>query len=117
MPGDAPPSLVTKRVFFQIASELWPATAAAEASDEESHGDPDDAAAVDVEEDLEKQIAKELATIKRPRKEQQFGMFLYSCSGRDIIRVDPSDYLANCQTNTPCGAREMISPSYSTMER
>jgi tRNA acetyltransferase TAN1 len=94
-------------VFFQIASELWPVTAAAEASDEESHGDPD-GAAVDVEEDLEKQIAKELAMIKRPRKEQQFGMFLYSCSGRDI-RVDPSDYLANCQTNTPCGAREMIS--------
>ena len=58
---------------FQIASELWPVTAAAEASDEESHGDLD-GAAVDVEEDLEKQIAKELATIKRPRKEQRFGM-------------------------------------------
>jgi len=67
-------------LFESVASELWPVTAAAGGSDEESHGDSDDAA-VDVEEDLEKQIAKELATIKRPRKEQIF---------------------ANCQTNTPC---------------
>jgi len=75
----APPIPVTKScflcLFLEIASELWPVTAAAEAIDEESHGDSDDAA-IDVEEDLEKQIAKELATIKRPRKEQRFGMSL-----------------------------------------
>ena len=74
--------------FFQIASELWPVTAAAEASDEESHGDPGDAA-VDVEEDLEKQIAKELATIKRPRKEQQFGMFMFL--SLLMVRVETSE--------------------------
>jgi len=69
-------------LFESIASELWPDTAVAEASDEEGHDDSDDGAVGDdVEEDFEKQIAKELATIKRPRKEQRF---------------------ANCQTNTPC---------------
>jgi len=72
-------------LFESVASELWPDTAVAEASDEEGHDDSDDGAIGDeVEEDFEKQVAKELAAIKRPRKEQQF---------------------ANCQTNTPCGAR------------
>jgi tRNA acetyltransferase TAN1 len=47
-------------------------------ADEKGHNDPDDG---EVEEDLEKQIAKELAVISRPRREQRF---------------------ANCQTNTPC---------------
>jgi hypothetical protein len=52
-------------------------TAAAEARDEEGHHgdlDDDDDGAVDVDEDLEKRIAKELAAIKRPRREQTFGM-------------------------------------------
>ncbi|KAH9064035.1 hypothetical protein EDB87DRAFT_1557647 [Lactarius vividus] len=64
-------------LFESLASELWPETAAVPdgASDED---DPDEGA---VTEDLEKQISKELASIKRPRKEQIF---------------------ANCQTNTPC---------------
>ncbi|KAH9994762.1 hypothetical protein BJV77DRAFT_1098134 [Russula vinacea] len=66
-------------LFEGLASELWPGgSAAVEADDEEGHNDPDDG---EVEEDLEKQIAKELAVIKRPRREQRF---------------------ANCQTNTPC---------------
>ena len=46
--------------------------AAVEADDEESHNDPDGG---EVEEDLEKQIANELAFIKRPRREQRFGKF------------------------------------------
>ncbi|KAH9003187.1 hypothetical protein EDB86DRAFT_2895958 [Lactarius hatsudake] len=60
-------------LFESLASELWPG-----ASDEDGCDDPDEGT---VTEDLEKQISKELASIKRPRKEQIF---------------------ANCQTNTPC---------------
>ncbi|KAI9439795.1 hypothetical protein H4582DRAFT_1548033 [Lactarius indigo] len=68
-------------LFESLASELWPETAAVPdggASDEDGRDDPDEGA---MTEDLEKQISKELASIKRPRKEQIF---------------------ANCQTNTPC---------------
>ncbi|KAI0321774.1 hypothetical protein OF83DRAFT_188553 [Amylostereum chailletii] len=64
-------------LFEMIATELWPEpgpTALAEA-------DADDADEDGEEEDLEKQIAKELASMKRPRREQRF---------------------VNCQTNTPC---------------
>ncbi len=77
--------------FFQVASELWPDTAVAEASDEEGHDDSDDGAVGDeVAEDFEKQVAKELATIMRPRKEQRFGMSPFTLSVRTgpDIRVD-----------------------------
>ena len=77
--------------FFQVASELWPDTAVAEASDEEGHDDSDGGAIGDeVEVDFEKQVAKELATIKRPRKEQRFGMSRFTLSVRTgpDIRVD-----------------------------
>jgi len=65
-------------LFESLASELWPELAAVEVDGEQIHNDPDGG---EVEEDLEKQIANELAFIKRPRREQRF---------------------ANCQTNTPC---------------
>ncbi|KAI9511006.1 hypothetical protein F5148DRAFT_454674 [Russula earlei] len=61
-------------LFESLASELWPETPATEADDDDGHDDSG-------VEDLEKQIAKELASIKAPRKGQRF---------------------ANCQTNTPC---------------
>ncbi|KAI0956107.1 hypothetical protein AcV7_006601 [Taiwanofungus camphoratus] len=61
-------------LFESLASELWPdgptKTTDEKGSDNESDVD-----------DLEQQIAKEVASMKRPRKEQRF---------------------ANCQTNTPC---------------
>jgi tRNA acetyltransferase TAN1 len=57
-------------MFESLASELWPEVA------EDDHMHPEDD-----EGSLEDQIAKELATLKRPRKEQR---------------------LANCQINTPC---------------
>ncbi|KAI9463245.1 hypothetical protein BJY52DRAFT_1210472 [Lactarius psammicola] len=68
-------------LFENLASELWPETAGVPdgASDEDGRDDPDEEGAVT--EDLEKQLSKELASIKRPRKEQIF---------------------ANCQTNTTC---------------
>ncbi|KAH9856563.1 hypothetical protein C2E23DRAFT_721972 [Lenzites betulinus] len=63
-------------VFESLSTQLWPhdgegAAENAEGSDEEGGG----------ADDLEKQIAKEIASMKRPRKETRF---------------------ANCQTNTPC---------------
>jgi len=56
-------------LFESLACELWPGSDAVQADDDEGHADSDDG---EVEEDLEKQIAKELASIKRPRKEQRF---------------------------------------------
>ena len=55
-------------IFLQLASELWPESVAVETDEEDD--DPDDGG---VEVDLEKQIAKEVAFIKRPRREQRFG--------------------------------------------
>lgn len=49
-------------------------SAAVEAYGGECHADSDDDGGGEAEVDLEKQIAKELASIKRPRKEQRFGM-------------------------------------------
>jgi len=59
-------------LFESLASELWPETdaGAREAGDEDGHDNSDDGTAE--EEDLEKQMAKELASIKRPRREQRF---------------------------------------------
>lgn len=52
--------------------------------DEEGHHGDSDVSPVGVEEDFEQQIAKELATIKRPRRDQIFGMshFLLSSDAR-----------------------------------
>jgi tRNA acetyltransferase TAN1 len=73
-------------LFESLASELWPETAAvpdAAASDDDGRDDPDDGA---VMEDLEKQLSKELASIKRPRKEQIFGKCVTPyCLGSDKI--------------------------------
>ena len=72
-------------IFLQLASELWPELASAEADDEGSHNDPDDG---EVEEDLEKQIAKELAVIKRPRREQRFGTSHTHCLHGPEVRLE-----------------------------
>ncbi|KAJ8468181.1 hypothetical protein ONZ51_g9803 [Trametes cubensis] len=63
-------------LFESLANELWP-TDTAEAADAQGESDEEDGGA----DDLEKQIAKEVASMKRPRKETRF---------------------ANCLTNTPC---------------
>jgi len=63
------------QVFESIAADVWPADAA---DNGQKCGESDEAEDGD---DFEAQVAKELASIKRPRKEQRF---------------------ANCQTNTPC---------------
>ncbi|KAI0360017.1 hypothetical protein OH77DRAFT_1472008 [Trametes cingulata] len=64
-------------LFESLANELWPteATQNADAAPDDSDEEEGDA------DDLEKQIAKEVASMKRPRKETRF---------------------ANCKTNTPC---------------
>jgi len=62
-------------------------TAAAEVGDEEGHHGDSGISAVDVEDDFEKQIAKELAAIKRPRREQRFGMSHCLCSDARVDRL------------------------------
>ena len=54
-------------VFGSVASELWPE----EADDDDGEDDLHDRA-----DDLEKQIAREVESMKRPRKEQRFGKSL-----------------------------------------
>ena len=49
---------------------------------------------------LEDQVAKELAAIKRPRKERRFGIFIFLFP---LIVMTDSLSVANSQTNTPCG--------------
>ncbi|TFY69964.1 hypothetical protein EVG20_g2919 [Dentipellis fragilis] len=61
-------------LFEHLASEMWPEGAVADSKEDEEDAEEE-------EEDLEKQIAKELETIKKPRREQRF---------------------ANCHTNTAC---------------
>ena len=59
-------------IASQYAAEMWPsgsspsseATGTAEDSEDDEAGD---------DEDIEKQIAKEMSTMKRPRKETRFG--------------------------------------------
>ncbi|KAI0324143.1 hypothetical protein GY45DRAFT_452332 [Cubamyces sp. BRFM 1775] len=63
-------------LFESLANQLWP-TDGAEDADAQGASDEEDGGA----DDLEKQIAKEVASMKRPRKETRF---------------------ANCLTNTPC---------------
>ena len=66
--------------FLQLASELWPGSAAVEADADSDDGE--------LEEDLEKQVAKELASIKRPRQERKFGMSHPHCPRGPEIRVE-----------------------------
>ncbi|TBU49750.1 hypothetical protein BD309DRAFT_1006016 [Dichomitus squalens] len=66
-------------VFESLAKQLWP-TESASTADEPQDSDVDDEEGGGAD-DIEKQIAKEVASMKRPRKETRF---------------------ANCQTNTPC---------------
>ncbi|EMD31359.1 hypothetical protein CERSUDRAFT_109526 [Gelatoporia subvermispora B] len=61
-------------LFESLASELWPDEDISETKGDASDNDDDNG-------DLEAQIAREVASMKRPRKEQRF---------------------ANCQTDTPC---------------
>ncbi|EIW57405.1 uncharacterized protein TRAVEDRAFT_169162 [Trametes versicolor FP-101664 SS1] len=63
-------------LFESLGNELWPV---GEVDDAETPQDSDDEAGG--AEDIEKQIAKEVASMKRPRKETRF---------------------VNCLTNTPC---------------
>jgi len=56
-------------VTAQIASDIWPEAATDYDRECDKANESDEA------EDLEAQVAKELASIKRPRKEQRFGGF------------------------------------------
>ena len=80
----------------QLANQLWP-TESASATDETQDADADDDEVGDAD-DIEKQIAKEVASMKRPRKETRFGM-----SPRGLICDAADIFVANCQTNTSCG--------------
>ena len=55
-------------LFESLASEVWPG----ETVDDDGEDNIGDGA-----DDLEKQVAREIESMKRPRKEQRFGMSLY----------------------------------------
>ncbi|KAI0749461.1 hypothetical protein C8Q80DRAFT_1162162 [Daedaleopsis nitida] len=64
-------------LFDSLSNQLWPTESDGTKEDSDKSDDEDVGGA----DDLEKQIAKEVASMKRPRRETRF---------------------ANCQTNTPC---------------
>ncbi|PCH42459.1 hypothetical protein WOLCODRAFT_102174 [Wolfiporia cocos MD-104 SS10] len=72
-------------LFDNIASELWPDDSLKAAQGEDGSDDSEE----EDDGDIEKQIAKEVASMKRPRKEQRF---------------------ANCQINTPCASYIFCKP-------
>jgi len=53
----------------QIASDVWPESGLDDGKESDGANNSDGAE----DSDLEAQVAKELASIKRPRKEQRFG--------------------------------------------
>lgn len=62
-------------LFEQYATEMWPGESSSSA-DVKAEDDSDDEEDEDL--DIEKQIAKEMSTMKRPRKETRFGRFCAS---------------------------------------
>ncbi len=64
-------SSVANFVGFQLANQLWPAKSVTASDEPQDSDDDDDGEGAD---DIEKQIAKEVASMKRPRKETRFGM-------------------------------------------
>ena len=82
----------------QYAAEMWPSDSSTslEATELAEDSDNDEA---DDDEDIEKQIAKEMSTMKRPRKETRFGR---SASLRAGWVADWLARIASCQTNTSC---------------
>jgi len=85
-------------VTAQIASDIWPE--ATVDGDEERDGASESDEAEDGD-DLEAQVAKELASIKRPRREQRFGEWIFITVA--LYTLELKSLKANCQTNTPCG--------------
>jgi tRNA acetyltransferase TAN1 len=57
-------------ITVQIASDIWPEDAASGDQECDKTDESDEAEGGD---DFEAQVAKELTSIKRPRKEQRFG--------------------------------------------
>ena len=86
-------------VTAQIASDIWPEVAT---DDGQESGQANESGGTEDDEDFEAQIAKELASIKRPRKEQRFGGFLVTGA---FLHSGLKHLEANCQTNTPCGMK------------
>lgn len=62
----AAPQLTT----CQVANELWPQKVAKDQDESDDDGGDDGE-----DDNIEAQLAKEVAAMKRPRKEQRFGMF------------------------------------------
>lgn len=85
-------------VTAQIASDIWPEATADGDKERDGASDSDEAEDGD---DLEAQVAKELASIKRPRREQRFGEWTSITVVLYTLELKPLK--ANCQTNTPCG--------------
>ena len=67
-----PDSILTASI--QLANELWPTEGTATGNGSEESDDDGGA------DDLEKQVAKEVASMKRPRRETRFGMSPYVAS-------------------------------------
>ena len=67
---------------IQLANEVWPTESdGLKDGDDESDGDGGGAA------DLEKQIAREISSMKRPRRETRFGMSCFALASAECSRI------------------------------
>ena len=72
---DTPMLVDRSHVHIQLGSELWSETASGSNAAAGPGGPSDDGDSED-EDDIEKAIAREVATMKKPKKEKRFGTFL-----------------------------------------
>ena len=88
--------LIAGLVCFQLSNELWPPTQPADVS---NTGDNDSDAGAEDDDNIEAQIAKEVASMNKPRRERRFGTSrsVYLNLHKFTLTV------ANCDTGTPCG--------------
>ena len=66
---------------------MYPPQGSASTSSVAKKDDNEDSEDEDEDEDIEKQIAKEMKTMKRPRKETRFGMLCFSSAPRTLISL------------------------------
>lgn len=93
-------------LFEQYAAEMWPgeSSAAADAGDEDNSDEDDE------DDDIEKQIAKEMSTMKRPRKETRFGRFYATRRDCDLLKR-----LASLASQRVCRLARLVVSTLSSL--
>ena len=112
-------SVNARRTPIQLAEEIWPNESDDSVKDKDGISQAaQEGEAVRTELDLEAQVAREIAGMKRPRKEGRLGERDGRIpSLRSAILHHPfllSSVPANCRTDTPCGTSQSSPVAQST---